>query len=217
MRFVVLVFLIVFALHGRTQDSTYRSKSAMSVDLFLGQKVLFDGALNERVGDFDNVKLGQPLTFLGIGVTTVLMVNRKFTFPAEICFSHLIPQSIELSDSVSGRLSGFNVGLPLAGYDLFNNSRNVDLLFGTGFNAGRIRLFGDARLEQVNAYFAPYFSFSPRFVIGKVVVRLRMMFEFDITRSSWRNVWFSSSPKVDLGPMKSSGLSSSISIGWVFD
>ncbi len=216
MRLLLCVFLLI-GFFASAQDSTRREKSASSFDVLVGQKILLNEALNRSVGDFQNARFGQPMMYIGIGMTSVLMINRKYSFPAQLAFSHLVPQPIELNDSISGRISGFNISVPLAGYDPFRYSKTVDVLFETGFNTGRVRLFGDARLEQVNAYFAPFVSFSPRIVLGKIAVRWKLMFEFDMTRSTWRNVWFSNSPKVDLGPMKSSGFSSFVSVGWAWD
>lgn len=216
MRLLLCVFLLI-GFFASAQDSTRREKSASSFDVLVGQKILLNEALNRSVGDFQNARFGQPMMYIGIGMTSVLMINRKYSFPAQLAFSHLVPQPIELNDSISGRISGFNISVPLAGYDPFCYSKTVDVLFETGFNTGRVRLFGDARLEQVNAYFAPFVSFSPRIVLGKIAVRWKLMFEFDVTRSTWRNVWFSNSPKVDLGPMRSSGFSSFVSVGWTWD
>lgn len=216
MRLLLCMFLLIGFL-ASAQDSTRKEKSVGSFDVLVGQKILLNEALNRSVGDFQNAHFGQPMMYVGIGITGMLRIDRKYSFPAQLVFSHLIPQSIEWKDSISGRISGFNISFPLAGYDPFRYSKTVDMLFETGFNTGRVRLFGDARLEQVNAYFAPFVSFSPRIVLGKMVIRWRVMFEFDVTRSTWRNVWFSNSPKVDLGPMKSSGFSSFVSVGWTWD
>jgi len=216
MRLLLCIFLLIGFL-SRSQDSTRRENSVGSFDVLVGQKVLMNEALNQSVGDFQNARFGQPMMYVGIGITSVLRINRKYSFPAQLSFSHLVPQPIELNDSISGRISGCNISFPLAGYDPFRYSKTVDMLVETGFNTGRVRLFGDARLEQVNAYFAPFVSFSPRIVLGKIAVRWKLMFEFDVTRSTWRNVWFSNSPKVDLGLMKSSGFSSSVSVGWTWD
>ncbi len=214
MRFCLLIFLFLFGFYGSSQDSSWL-QTKMSVDLFYGQKVLLKPTLNQSVGDINLATFGQPMTYLGVAFSGVLSVNRKFHYPAEVTLAHLVPQGIKFNDSISGRISGFNIGSPLAGYDIFRNSRNVDLLMAAGFNTGRVRLFGDARLEQVNAYFSPYVALSPRLVIGKIAMRIKVMFDVDLTRSRWRNVWFSRSPKVDLGPMKNSGFSSSISVGWI--
>lgn len=216
MRLLLCVFLLI-GFFVRAQDSTRREKSASSFDVLVGQKILWNEALNRSVGDFQNACFGEPMMYVGIGITSVFRINRKYSFPAQFSFSHWVPQSIGLNDSISGRISGFTISFPLAGYDPFRYSKTVDVLFETGFNTGRVRLFGDARLEQVNAYFAPFVSFSPRIVLGKMVVRWKVMFEFDVTRSTWRNVWFSNSPKVDLGPMRSSGFSSFVSVGWTWD
>lgn len=216
MRLLLCAFLLI-GFFVSAQDSTRSEKSASSFDVLVGQKILLNEALNRNVGDFQNARFGQPMMYIGIGMTSVLMINRKYSFPAQLAFSHLVPLPIELNDSISGRISGFNISVPLAGYDPFHYSKTVDMLFETGFNTGRVRLFGDAQLEQVNAYFSPFVSFSPRIVLGKIAVRWKVMFEFDVTRSTWRNVWFSNSPKVDLGPMRSSGFSSFVSVGWTWD
>lgn len=185
--------------------------------MIYGQKYFQKTALSNSVNNLDQFSVGQPVSSIGIGLTGKLWVNRKYSFPAHISFGHIIPQKIVIQDSISGRVSGFNLGMALTGWDVFNKKRWIDLIFGAGFKTGRMRLFGDSRLEQVNAYFSPFVSIAPRFNLGKISIQFRAEYELDITRSRWRNVWFSNSPKAELGPMKSTGLTTSVSVGWVLN
>lgn len=217
MRFCLL-FLLNFLLTSEalSQDSTDYHRFASSFDVIYGQKNFQNEVLGNAVNSLDQFSVGQPISSIGIGLTGILVVNRKRRFPTSVHFNHLIPQKIALNDSIAGRVSGFNVGIPLTGWDVFSKKRWIDLILGAGFKTGRIRLFGDSRLEQINAYFAPCITIAPRFNFGKISLQFRAEYELDITRSRWRNVWFSNSPKADLGPMKSTGLSTSVSVGWVF-
>lgn len=218
-----LLFMLIFPFGVFAQDSFPRYDSIYyvnfpnSVELMCGQKIFQNEVLNGSLNDFDNYTIGEPLNYIGVGVTVIYWTNRKRYFPGTIGFNHFIPQEVSLSDTVSGRISGFNFRYAIFGYDFFERTRWLDLIVFPGFKTGRIRLFGDSRIEQVNAYFAPCVTLAPRFNIGKISLQFRVEYEFDITRSKWRKVWFSTSPKVDLGPMKSTGLSTSVSLGWVLD
>jgi hypothetical protein len=197
-------------------DSIYYENFPTSVEVTFGQKIFQNEVLNGSFKDFKDYATGQPLNYVGVGMTLIYWVNRKRYHPGTIGFSHAVPQEIALSDTLTGRVSGFNFRFAIFGYDFFRRKRWVDLIFFPGFKTGRIRLFGDSRLEQVNAYFATCVTIAPRFNLGKISIQFRAEYELDITRSRWRKVWFSTSPKVDLGPMKSTGLSTSMSIGWAF-
>jgi hypothetical protein len=223
MRDFYFFFLSLLFSNGTSaQDSTRFNSFQQSVDVIYGQKFLQNSVLGGTINDLSNPVFGQPLSYVGIGVTGGLAVGNKSNYnliqvyPANFHFYHVIPQKVMVFDSISGSVSGFNFHIPFAGWDILRKKRTIDLVLGAGINTGRIRLFGDPRLEQVNAYFSPFLSITPRFIVGKISFQIKAEYELDITCSRWRKVWFSSSPKVDLGPMKSTGLSNSFAVGWVF-
>ena len=217
MHYFHLLFLsFMFSSGVLGQDSLQYENFAGSLNLIYEQRVFQNEVLGGAVNNLESSVLGQPLTYIGIGITTIFHVNRKRTYPGSIRFFHVIPQRVSFYDSISGRVSGFDFSFTLVGRNVFREKQWIDLVLGSGFKTGRVRLYGHSSLEQVNAYFSPFVSITPRFNIGKVSIQFRAEYELDITRSRWRKVWFSSSPKVDLGPMKSTGLSTSISVGRIF-
>lgn len=213
MRSLILILSLICSLNAVAQDSTGFENFSSSIDLLYGQKYFQKPVFAESVNNLGDFRIGRPISYVGVGFTVNLVTNRRYSYFGTMRFYHVIPQLIGVNDSISGRVSGFNFEFPFAGWDVFRNKRWIDLILEAGISTGRIRLFGDSRLERVNAYFAPCFSVTPRFVIGKFAFQFRAEYELDITRERWRNVWFSSSPKVDLGSMKSTGLSTSFSIG----
>lgn len=214
-----LISLLLLVLSGTAyaQDSTRSQSLPSSLDVLYGQRILNKPSLDGELNNWENVELGQPISSFGIGTTGYYIVNGRHRYLGVLSFSHVIPQKVAIHDSISGRISGFDFNMSLFGYDLFNSVRWFDLIVGCGIATGRFRFFGDSRLEQVNAYFSPYASVAPRFNIGRLSFKFRASYEFDITRSRWRKVWFSTSPKTDLGPMKSTGLSTSFSVGWILE
>ena len=223
LKFHHILFILIFPIgvFGQEKisrehyDSIYYSNFATTVELVYVQKTFQNQVLNGALNDFNNHDFGEPLSYVGIGATFIYFTNRKRYHPGTMGFYHAIPQEVNLNDSISGRISGFNFRYALFGYDFLKKTRWIDLIVFPGFKTGRIRLFGDSRIEQVNAYFAPCLTIAPRFNIGRISIQFRAEYEFDITRSKWRSVWFSTSPKADLGAMKSTGLSASVFLGWV--
>jgi len=217
MRYLFSICLCLVAVSSIAQKMNSNDFFTSSFDAFYGQKFFHSQTLSGSVGSIQEAEFGSPLSFVGFSWTTVILLNRRFYFPCTSAFYHVLPQEIQLEDSISGRVSGFNFHIPLVGYDVFGRSKAFDLVLGAGFNTGRIRLFRDSRIEQVNAYFAPFASISPRVKLGRFSLQVRAEYELDITRSKWRKVWLSNSPKADLGAMRSTGLSTSVSFGWIIE
>lgn len=208
------IFLILsnFAF-GQMDTTTHWSQS---FDFIYGQKYLshktFDGALNY----LDKINFGKPLTYVGIGTTAYVIVTRGlFNHPSNIYYTQVVPQDVKLNDSITAKITGFNFGFTIHGFDAFPHKRNFDLLFNMGVNTGRLRLYGNSLAKQKNPYFSPKISMSPRVIIGRISLLAIITYELDISRKNWRKMTFSDSPKINLPQTSSTGLTILASIGYV--
>ena len=68
--------------------------------------------------------------------------------------------------------------------------------FGLGLNTGRLLIKSASYKTQKNPFFSPALFLNPRILIGKVVLGIRLDYQIDISRSSWRSVNVSKTIKV---------------------
>lgn len=201
------------------------SRDIPSIDLIYGFRTLnrpmFGPDVEKRYSTFSNFGWSSPLQFIGAGITLLgdsLDTDGKyFIGNAQIC--GYLPQRINLSDSLTAKSKGFNFGLTLFGLDAFPKSKNVDLIFNLGFDAGRI-LLTNPGMKQRNLYFAPKLSIQPKFKMGPVALSLCAEYGYDLTKDKWRKTWFGPGHQNNLTPYSNkmgglSGLSWFVTLGYV--
>lgn len=213
MKYLPLFLILSNFAFGQLDTTKHWSQS---FDFIYGQKYLshktFDGALN----NLDKLNFGKPLTYVGIGTTLYLTVTRGvFNHPSNIYYAQVVPQDVKLNDSITAKITGFNLGFTIHGFDAFPHKRNLDLIFNMGINTGRLRFYGNSLVTQKNPYFSPKVSMSPRVIIGRIGLQAIITYEFDISRKNWRKMTFSDSPKINLPQTSSTGLTILASIGYV--
>lgn len=219
MRFY-FIFLMscLFSSEARSQDSTDYHRFASSIDVIYGQKYFQNHVVDITLNSLDQSSFGHPISYIGVGRTELLEVNRKYLLPVSLNIGVFLPQKVTIQDTISGRVSGFNFGITVAGVDVFMQKRWIDLILGAGFKAGRIRLYDHPSLEHGNGYFSPFVSLNPRINIGRISIQFKAEYELDLSRAEWNYLLLPFNyPIADLAPMKSTGLTISFSVGWVLD
>lgn len=159
---------------------------------------------------------------IGASYSGSVIANRKFTMDIHLdyAFYHSTPVVIELNDSSRHYLRGFHLGMDGC-KDLFPRKENIDMLFGLGFNTGRL-LFGNwdltvddktnRRNRYSNPFFAPKLSFEQRFFVFKhLSISIRTELQYDITNKSWKKKSNSLQPISEVG---ATGYNLRLTLGW---
>ncbi|MFT6981818.1 MAG: hypothetical protein ACJAUD_000584 [Crocinitomicaceae bacterium] len=223
--FVILLLILSFqSLSQSTEkvaDTTTKSTSQKhtSFDIQYGQRILQKSYLNGQLNSFGNFNFSDPISFIGISVTGAFAVGRRSSYgnthySGQMSYSLVIPREITINDTINGKLTGYNFGCSIWGFDVFPNVGAFDLMLDVGFNAGRLRIYGDTLIKQKNPYFAPAVSLTTRVSFGKFALHIRGSYDYDITKKNWRRTFFSRTEKVTISETKLSGIMIFAGIGY---
>lgn len=174
--------------------------------------------LNSNFKDKYNETFKDNINLIGISKKETFYVNRKFLFDGHFTCQFVQPMKIYFSDSLTFKLNGFHLGFDLE-KDLFPKSDFFDLLFGLGFNTGRLKLLRkDLAIENnflkyTNPFFSPTLLIEPKINFGNLSISVKAQYLFDISNSNW-NIKDSKLPSI--GTYKSTGLIIQGSIGFNF-
>lgn len=152
---------------------------------------------------------------IGISLNTSV-TNNKYSgsgSPAHIALGFVLPTETEYSDSVSAKLNGYFFNLSLFGYDIFQKSENLDLIFISGFNVGRVRLNNDF-FNQRNSLVAPKLTLQCRVKIKKISLALTGEYQFDISDKEWYKLHLGAGQSFTIQSFRQSGFFVGISIGY---
>ncbi|MCR9171397.1 MAG: hypothetical protein NXI10_02825 [bacterium] len=165
---------------------------------------------------FNNYEALRPVNSVGLSVSSYYLANKKFQAGFHYSYAQILPHDINLNDTLTGRINGFNFSLSLASINVTPKSKHTNIAFGIGFNTGRLRMTAQNRRSQKNPYFAPALFFNPRFFLGRFVIGLRAEYQFDISRPTWRSVNVNADQtSFALSEFRQTGLIPSFSIGFV--
>lgn len=206
--FLTALIFTAKPLHAQVKGMTKLN----TFDIGYGQKFLHKDFYNQ-LNTFSNGQIFQPLTYLGFGGYSGFSRNKKSFYSGHIFYEQVIPQTIVIADSISGKITGFNLGFTLIGRDLLAKSERFDMLVGFGVNTGRLRMYKNELIRQKNPYFSPKISISPRARVGKVVISLNLDYELDISKPGWRGTLFANSNKINVNNLRQSGLHGFLTIG----
>lgn len=158
-----------------------------------------------------------PIQTIGLSFTVAYVRGGKHNYGVHLSYAQIIPQTIQINDSLNGKMNGFNVSCNLIGIDITPKSSFSSIVLGAGFNAGRLRIASDAYRSQKNPFFAPALYFNPRFFIGHLAIGLRAEYQFDVTKTGWRSVNLSNKT-TGFNPIdiRQTGLLTYLSVGWKF-
>lgn len=212
----IYTFAAVILLAFTFQQTTYGQIKGMTrlntFDIGFGQKFLHQDFYNQ-LNTFDNGRAFKPLSYIGFGGYSAFARNKKSFYSGHIFYQQVIPQSVMIADSISGKITGFDFGATLIGRDLLGKSERFDILVGFGFSTGRLRMYRNELIRQKNPYFSPKISITPRAKIGGIVVSLNLDYGFDIGRPGWRGTLFANSDKINLSNLRQSGVHGFLTIG----
>jgi hypothetical protein len=119
----LIIFLL--SLCSFATFSQQNSRDIPSVDLIYGfrtlNKPMFGSAVEKRYSTFSDFEWASPLQFLGAGITllgdSIDTGGKYFIGNAQIVA--YLPQRISISDSLTAKSGGFNLGLTFLGLDAF--------------------------------------------------------------------------------------------------
>jgi hypothetical protein len=225
--FVVLLLILSFqSLSQSTEkvaDTTTKSTSQKhtSFDIQYGQRILPKTYLGGELNSFQNYSFSKPISYVGLSITGFFQASTGVfskkawrNFCGQINFSQVIPQEIAINDSIAGKLTGFNFGSSVYGFDIFPNVGAFDLMMDLGFNAGRLRIYGSSLIKLKNPYLAPSIGITSRINIKRISMHIRGSYDYDITKKNWRRTFFSRTEKVTISETKLSGIMIFAGIGY---
>lgn len=192
----------------------------MSFDIIYGQKFYkndFYNALNNQ----NNISLGGNPRFIGIQEAGTIYLTKNHTW---LRFNHyesfsailvkMIPVDIKINDSINAKLSGFNLGFPMFGYDFFPKQRAIDLILIVGANTGRLKLYNNDLIRSHNPYFSPKITIFPRITIKRFTISLLAEYEQDISKAGWKKMRFGKAGSFNVNGFDQTGYSFYFGIGY---
>jgi hypothetical protein len=213
MRTIIFTILISagFSLSGQT-DSTSRLSS---LDLYFGFRNL-DQSFYNQLNTTDKINPSMPLRTIGIGESGVSAVTRNFYFYGHLIYNHVIPQTIIIQDSIKGKITGFIFSGAFGGV-LKTKSERLALIYYTGFNTGRLRMFQNELIRQKNPFFSPKIGLQPKINFGPLSLTFFAEYEYDISKSSWRKTSLADNNKIKINTLRQTGITGQIGIGYVIN
>jgi hypothetical protein len=218
MRLVKFYLLLLFPLALSAQESANQHPEYAYVSLLYGGKNYTENFYNQ-FNTLQHTTLFNPVQVIGIGVCTPpdhfkTKKGKLARYVQHLSYSQVIPQEIRALDTVSARLTGFVFSASI-GLDLLGNSKHFNLMVSGGFNTGRLRMYQNELLRQKNPFFSPKISVEPGVRFGKVILSLKVEYEYDISSGNWRRTFFANKDKANLNSFQQSGLTTLISVGYV--
>lgn len=217
MKFITHTFIIIFILlrslvTGQTKNGHYTS-----IEAIYGQKFLAHNTLNGQLNTLDRIKFGGSLSYVGIGISGDVVVERSdwFNHFGNIYYTQIIPQEIQLNDTLNTHITGFNFGFTVYAIECFPKQSPFNVVVSLGANTGRLRMYGNTYTTQKNPYFSPKLRVAPVITFMKLRLGLTIEYEYDVSRKNWRKTNFSNSEKINLAKTSNTGLTLLASVGYV--
>lgn len=194
--------------------SKYQTKFT-SIDIIYRNK-FYDADFRNQLPRVSNVNLPSLPYFIGIQNTTQLNINREICFSGTLSIEQMLPVNIQLNDSINAKLRGFNVGVPIFGFDALHKYRNIDFLIFSGVNIGRLKIYKKDYINKKNPYFLPKISLMPRIALGKIVLSATAEYDFDVFSTRWKNLLFEKKYSNTLSGFRQSGFSLIFGVGYKY-
>jgi len=216
----LLLYFLLNSCVCLAQDTT-KHHVKTSFDLIYTSKMLLNSNFSSSLNTKKSFQFGAPLSYVGLSSTWILLVNKKsffeggFPINGYFEYTQIIPRIITVNDSLSPKINGFNVGLTVAGFDLFPRMENFDFITSLGVNTGRVWLKGDSQTRQKNPYFSPMVVIIPRIIIQKVSIQFRFSYSYDITNKNWKRKGFAKDNLMKLDSFSSESFNFSLGIGFI--
>lgn len=190
-----------------------------SIDLVYTSKILKQNNFSSDINSFSNYNLLQPLNYVGINITSGFKITfgtREELTSGYLEIAKLIPQKVNIHDSIQATLHGYNLGIMIFGYD-FIDKRKFDLITCLGFNLGRILIKESDDLKQKNPYLSPSLAIIPRYNSKKISIQFRFGYDFDISRKTWKSKGIQNPSSTQLNSLSFQGLNCTFGIGYLIE
>ncbi|MDP2385402.1 MAG: hypothetical protein Q8M29_03450 [Bacteroidota bacterium] len=188
---------------------------SISSDLIYTQK-LYNNSFYDQLSRTNILTFNTPSRYIGIqqsGTNRFEKGKEKYGSFA-LSVSQMIPADITLNDTLKAKLTGCNFGIPLFGYDLFKNQKNIDLIIMTGVNTGRLRIYDNKLVRSKNGYFSPKGTLLLRITIKKIVLSFLGEYDRDISAGKWKKLKYGSENTINPNSFYQSAYSFSIGLGY---
>ena len=207
MRITIFTLVILpFSFVAQTKNTTLSS-----FDIYYGCRPLFQN-FYKQLNTINDLKFGKPLQTIGVGSSGHFLVNRGSDFYGHWIYNQILPQTIFIQDSIKGKLSGFVFSFA---YGASIISKNFVFMFYSGFNTGRLRMFGNELIRQKNPFFSPKIGIQPKIKLGKIALTLIIESEYDISKPRWRRTSLANENKSNLDALKQSGITAQLGVGYL--
>lgn len=215
--YCLLLFTILqcpFQGHSQNGAIMLGYASAFYKDDFLGQ-----------LNTLNKAAAGNPVQEIFYGIHGQVESEKKQLFYEQVTIGQYLSQSFSVNDSVTGRVSGWNLGMGF-GMDFIRSTDKIDWIFGIGANMGRMKLVQSRSLQKegnilhlTNAFFSPKgFSTLIFFFDKGFSLSAQGEYMFDVTASRWREKWlsFGKPDSVPVPGFRQSGLRLFLTVGYSF-
>ena len=210
------IILLVFTLSSYLFFAQVNSDRVnVSGDLIYAQR-FYANSFYDQLSRTNSLTFNTPPRYVGLqqsGTTPFKKLSNKYQSYA-FSISQMIPINITLNDTLKAKLTGCNFGLPLYGYDLLRNQKNIDLIIMTGANVGRLRIYDNKLVRSKNAYFSPKGTLVLRITIKKIVLSFLGEYDRDISSGKWKKLKYGSENTISPNSFYQSAYSFSIGLGY---
>ena len=212
---IIILFIVTGSLLKAQKDSSQASNSIGSFDVLYGYRTGFQNFYNQ-INTTNKLEFNAPLQTIGFGITGEFSVGPGKNFFGHLCFHQIIPQTIQIQDSINCNITGFVVSSAY-GWSLIQKTKNINLYFYLGSNLGHVRVYDNALTRQKNAFISPKVGIQPKVKLGPIALSMIIEVEYDISNPNWkRSVFFPSKEQTHLNKLRQSCITSQICIGYVF-
>jgi hypothetical protein len=176
---ILMTFVTVFLTAQNNQKHGLNS-----FDFYYGYRV-YSQEFYKQLNTINSIELNKPLQTVGIGTSGYFPVQRMGGFYGHFVYNQIIPQSIKIQDTLTGKISGYIFSFA-CGRTLIKSLRNFSLNYYIGFNTGRIRLYENPLIREKNYFFSPKVGIQPKIKIGKIGLTFIVEYEYDVTNPNWK-------------------------------
>ncbi len=198
--FVILMTFVTVSLTAQND----KNHGLNSFDLYYGYRV-YSQDFYKQLNTINSIELNMPLQTVGIGISGYFPVQRKGGFYGHFIYNQILPQSIKIQDTLTGKISGYVFSFA-CGRTLVKSLKNFSLNYYIGFNTGRTRLYSNDLIRQKNYFFSPKVGIQPKIKIGRIGLTCIIEYEYDITNPSWKKMSFRPAEIIKANSLRQSGI-----------
>jgi hypothetical protein len=211
MKKTILILLVINCL------STFGQKDPKNlispVDVFYGYRT-YSQTFYDQLNTVSNFSTNKPLQIIGLGGGGAVAINRDWNGYGHSIYNHILPQTIFIQDTLKGKITGFSFGFALGGA-FETKKQNAALGYYAGFNTGRLKIIDNNYAEQKNPFFSPKVGIHPKIKIWKFALSLILEYEYDLSKTSWRQTSKANDNQTKINSLRQSGLIGQIGLGYI--